>query len=71
MLPLYLSNLMVNSFEITGSLLAIKCIAFWGETPCNLVDYVRVAGEYIIEHHVILKCIVIYMISTTVYRQPF
>jgi hypothetical protein len=54
---------MVNSFEIIGSLLAINCIVSWGVTPCNLVEYVRVVGEYIIEHHVILNCIVIYMPS--------
>jgi hypothetical protein len=62
MLPLFLSNLMVNSFAIIGSRLAINCIEFWGVTPCNLVDYVNVVAEYVIEHHVILKCIVIYVL---------
>ena len=62
MLPLYLLKLIVNSFGIIGFLLAINCIAFWGVTPCNLVDYVSVVGEYVIEHHVILKCIVNYVL---------
>jgi hypothetical protein len=52
---------MVISFEIMGSFLAINCIAFWGVTPCNLVDYVSVVGEYVIEQHVILKSIMHYV----------
>jgi len=31
-------------------------------TPCSLVDYVSVVGEYVIEHYVILKCIVNYVL---------
>jgi len=44
---------MANCFRIIGSLLAINCIAFWGVTPCNLLDYESVVGEYVIEQHVI------------------
>jgi len=53
---------MENSFGIIGSLLAISCIAFWSVTPCNLVDYLGVVEEYVIEHHVTLKCIVNYVL---------
>jgi hypothetical protein len=38
-LPLCGTKLMVNTFGITGSLLAIKRIAFWGVVPCNVEDY--------------------------------
>jgi hypothetical protein len=37
-----------NSFGITGSLLALKFIAFWGVAPFNLVDYMSNVGEYVI-----------------------
>jgi hypothetical protein len=45
-LCLYLTKLMVLSFVIIGSLLAINFIAFWGVSPCNLVDYMSFVGEY-------------------------
>jgi hypothetical protein len=40
---------MVNSFGIVGSLFALKFIAFWGVAPCNLVDFMSVVGECVIE----------------------
>jgi hypothetical protein len=46
-LPLYLTKLMVLSFGIIGSLLAIKFIAFWGMAPCNLVEYMSFLGEFV------------------------
>jgi hypothetical protein len=53
-------NINGNSFEITGSLLALKFIAFWGVAPFNVLDYMSNVGEYVIELHVILKCVSIY-----------
>jgi hypothetical protein len=38
---------MENSFGIVGSLLAINFIAFCGVAPCNLVDYMRLVGEFV------------------------
>jgi hypothetical protein len=37
-----------NSFGITGSLLALEFIAFWGVAPFNLVDYMSYVREYVI-----------------------
>ena len=47
MLLSYLTKLKVNSFGIVGSLLAINFIAFWGVTPCNMVDYMIASVEYV------------------------
>ena len=47
MLPSYLPKLKVNSFGIAGSVLAINFIAFWGVTPCNMVDYMIVSVQYV------------------------
>ena len=38
---------MVNSFGIIGSLLPFNFISFWGVSPYNLVDYMRVLVEYV------------------------
>ena len=40
---------MASSFGILGSLLSLNFIAFFGVAPCNLVDYMIIVGEYIIE----------------------
>jgi len=45
-LPLYLTQLIVLSFGIIGSLLAINFIAFLGVALCKLVDYMSFVGEY-------------------------
>jgi hypothetical protein len=46
-LPLYLTKLMVLSFGIISSLLAINFIAFLGVAPCNLVDYMSFVVEFV------------------------
>ena len=47
MLPLYLTKFKVNSFGITGYLLAFSIIAFWGVATCDLVDLMSVVVEYV------------------------
>jgi hypothetical protein len=66
MLPLCLPKLKVNLFGITGSLLAINLIAFLGETPCYLLDYMSGVEEYVIELKVVLKWFSIMCLSTLV-----
>jgi hypothetical protein len=66
MLPSCLQKLKVNLFGIIGSLLAIKLIAFWGETPCYLLDYMSGVAEYVIELKVIFKWVSIMCLSTLV-----
>jgi hypothetical protein len=39
--------LTVKSFVITGSLLAINLIAFWGVVQSNVVGHRNVVGEYV------------------------
>jgi len=38
---------MALSFGIIGSFLTINIIAFWGDAPCNLVDYMSFLGEFV------------------------
>ena len=38
---------MALSFGIMRLLLAIKCIAFCGVAPCNLVDYVSFVRKFV------------------------
>jgi hypothetical protein len=66
MLPSRLPKLKVNLFGIIGSLLTINLIAFWGETPCYLSDYMSGVAEYVIELNVILKWVSIMCLSTLV-----
>jgi hypothetical protein len=52
---------MVTSFGMIDSFPTINFIVYWGVAPGNLVVCMSVVGEYFIELHVILKCILIYM----------
>jgi hypothetical protein len=62
---------MVNSFWIIGFLLAINFIGFFGVAPRNLVDYMSVVGEHVIELHVVMKFILIYVPFQYGLNEPF
>jgi hypothetical protein len=62
---------MVNSSGIIGFLLAIKFIEFFVVAPCDLVDYMSVVEENVIELHIITKCILIYVPFHCGLNEPF